>query len=248
MFGIVEHHVEPGQPQRAGDGEDERGQPAEALDLVEAPEIEHDARRDAEIDEIGEQIELGAEARGALERPRDTAVEPVEHRRGGDALTAHSIAPSKAKRIAVRPRHSASSVTRLGTNSLSGTARKGGRVRSELRRGQGRYIGTAPRQLWRNWRGGPPRAEFGDHRLARHRPGVEADHDTRIVGQIDVDARAEADQAKSVAAQRCAPSWVKQTMRRATRPAIWTTPKGPAASRSPRRCARWPGSPCRDRR
>ena len=83
-LGTFDRHVETREAQRAGDAEHQRRQPAQALHLVEPGEIEHDPRRDAEIDEVGERIEFRAEARSAFERARDPAVEAVEHRRGGD--------------------------------------------------------------------------------------------------------------------------------------------------------------------
>ena len=52
------------------------------LQFVQAPEIEDQRRRHAEIDEVGQAVELGAEARGALEHARDAAVDAVEH--GGE--------------------------------------------------------------------------------------------------------------------------------------------------------------------
>src|SRR5262249_8002410 len=48
--------------------------------LVQAPEVEDHRRRDAEIDEVGEAVELGAEPRRALEQPCDASVDAVEHR------------------------------------------------------------------------------------------------------------------------------------------------------------------------
>ena len=49
---------------------------------MQPPEIEDQRRRDAEIDEIREAVELGAEARGALEHAGDAPVDAVEH--GGE--------------------------------------------------------------------------------------------------------------------------------------------------------------------
>ena len=72
-------------------------------DFLQPPEVEDQPRRHAEIDEIGEQIEFGAETRRAFERPRDAAVEPVEHGGGNDSENAISKRPSMAKRIAVSP-------------------------------------------------------------------------------------------------------------------------------------------------
>ena len=77
-LGIVDHHVEAGEPQARGDGEHHRGDPAGGFEVVQSPEIEDQRRRDAEIDEVGKAVELGAEARGALEEPRQPAVDAVE--------------------------------------------------------------------------------------------------------------------------------------------------------------------------
>src|SRR5208282_1966288 len=48
------------------------------LQIVQAPEVEDQRRRDAEIDEVGQAVQLGAEARGSLQEPRQTAVDAVE--------------------------------------------------------------------------------------------------------------------------------------------------------------------------
>ena len=79
---IVDHHVEAGKPERGADGEHHRGDPARRFQIVQAPEIEDQRRRDAEIDEVGQAVELGAEARGAFEEPRQAAVDAVE--KGGE--------------------------------------------------------------------------------------------------------------------------------------------------------------------
>ena len=55
---------------------------------MQAPEIEDQRRRDAEIDEVGQAVELGAEARGAFEEARQAAVDAVEDRRENDAASA----------------------------------------------------------------------------------------------------------------------------------------------------------------
>ena len=114
-----------GEPQRGADREHHGGDPAGRFELVQAPEIEDQRRRDAEIDEVGEAVELGAEARRALEHARDAPVDAVEHRREHDRGQRPSRAcPSTASRMAVRPAHSASSVMRLGTSVRTGIARK----------------------------------------------------------------------------------------------------------------------------
>lgn len=80
LLRIVDHHIEPGEPQRTGNRKDHRREPAEAFDLVQAPKIEEERRCNAEIDEIGERIEFGTKTRRPAERPRDAPVEPVEDR------------------------------------------------------------------------------------------------------------------------------------------------------------------------
>ena len=57
--------------------------PAEAArQAAEAPDEHDDRRRHAEVDEVGEAVELGAEAGLRLERAREAAVDAVEQ--GGD--------------------------------------------------------------------------------------------------------------------------------------------------------------------
>ena len=77
---IVDHHVEAREPQRAADREHHRGDPADIAEFVQAPEIEDQPRRAAEVDEVGEAVELGAEPRLALDQARDAAVDAVERR------------------------------------------------------------------------------------------------------------------------------------------------------------------------
>ena len=47
---------------------------------LQAPVEQDQAGRDAEVDEIDKAVELGAEARGALDHARDAAVDRIEHR------------------------------------------------------------------------------------------------------------------------------------------------------------------------
>ena len=173
---ILDHHVETREPQRAGDREDHRRKPAQALHLVQDPDIEHERRRDAEIDEIGKRIELGAEPRRPVERARDASVEPVEHRRRRRwRRTAHSNRPSTASRIAVRPRHEREQRHQIGQREPQRhpPKRRGAAARSD---GVGRFAHEvvhpsarleAAQRL--------ARSEIGDHRLAGDRARAEAD-------------------------------------------------------------------------
>ena len=139
-------------------------------------------------------------------RPSSTAAAAI-------ALTAHSIEPSKANRIAVNPRHNASSVMRLGMSRRSGTARNR-RTRSRVARGgRGDRFGLVHRGRPSRKRissGGiaaaaPRRPDMRDHRLAGDRSAVEADDDARVFGHVDVDARTKADQSEAIArGQMCA--------------------------------------------
>ena len=61
-----------------------RSSPAD-FRIVQSPEIQDQRRRNAEIDEVREAVEFGAEPRRALEHARDAAVDAVEQRREDDA-------------------------------------------------------------------------------------------------------------------------------------------------------------------
>ncbi len=76
---ILGNRVEPRQPQRAADAEQQHQPPADAAGGVERPEVEGHRRRDAEAQEVGQRIQLGAELRRAFEDAGDAAVEAVEH-------------------------------------------------------------------------------------------------------------------------------------------------------------------------
>ena len=52
------------------------------FEFVQLPEIQDQSGRDAEIDEVGEAVEFGAEFRLALDHARDAAVDAIEH--GGE--------------------------------------------------------------------------------------------------------------------------------------------------------------------
>src|SRR5262249_4991368 len=60
------------------------GDPTEIAELAQSPEVEHQRRRDAEVDEVGEAVELGTKTRGALEHARDAAIDTVEQRGEND--------------------------------------------------------------------------------------------------------------------------------------------------------------------
>src|SRR5580658_1258502 len=132
-------------------------------------------------------------------RPSSTAAPAI-------ALTAHSIAPSIAKRIAVSPRPRANSVTILGIRSLSGTARKprrgGEAIAPAIGSGGGglaSFTSSAPPKRSLEGRRFNLGGHLRNHRLARDRARIEADHDVRALREIDVDARAEADQPDALA-------------------------------------------------
>ena len=81
---VAEGRVEAGEPQRRAHGEEEAGCEAQAPRVVQAPEIQHQRRGDAEGKEVGQTVELGAEARGALQQPRQAAVDAVDGAGGHD--------------------------------------------------------------------------------------------------------------------------------------------------------------------
>ena len=87
LAGIVERHVEARQAERAAHGQDQGDNPAQGAQLVERPDIDKDGRCHAEIDEVGERVEFGAEARGALEKARQPPVGRIEQ--NGENDSAH---------------------------------------------------------------------------------------------------------------------------------------------------------------
>ena len=197
---------------------------------VQVGEIEHERRRDAEIDEIGERIELGAEPRRALERARDPAVEAVEHGGGDDGddrpfdRALHREADRGQAEAERQQRdeigHQQPQRHRAGSRARGSAAGRRCERRLRRRRLGSSAIGASRVSSAEMARGSTRRgADLGDHRLAGDR--ARPSRPTTIgapVGQIDVDARAEADEAETLARAERAPSWVKQTIRRATKP------------------------------
>ncbi len=63
------------------------------LRLAEPPVEDQERRRHAEVDEVGEAVELGAEARGRLQEARDAPVDAVEQGREHDGAQRQLVAP-----------------------------------------------------------------------------------------------------------------------------------------------------------
>ncbi len=60
---VIERGIEAGEPQSRAERENEHGDPADAALLAKsAPGEEHDGGGNAEVDEVGEAIQLGAKA------------------------------------------------------------------------------------------------------------------------------------------------------------------------------------------
>ena len=77
----VDHRVEAGEPQAGRDRKHHGHDPTEApWQAAETPDEDENGRRNAEVDEIGEAVELGAELRLGAQRPRQPAVDTVEQR------------------------------------------------------------------------------------------------------------------------------------------------------------------------
>ena len=70
---------------------------------LQSPEIKDQARRDAEIDEVREAVELGAEARRALDHARDAPVDRIEHRGEHDRAERQLVAPLEREADAGQP-------------------------------------------------------------------------------------------------------------------------------------------------
>ena len=120
---LVERDVEAGEPQRGGQREDHHADPAEALQAAKAPVEDEERRRHAEVDEIGEAVELGAEAGGRLQQARDAAVDAVEQGREHDGTERQLVAPLDPHADRGEPGAQASSVKKFGTSMRTGTWR-----------------------------------------------------------------------------------------------------------------------------
>ena len=82
MTGASRLHVEAREPEAGADREDRaRAVQAASGALGERQPVDEERRRDAEVDEVGERVELGAEAAGGVEPAGEQAVEAVEERR-----------------------------------------------------------------------------------------------------------------------------------------------------------------------
>ena len=80
---LVEHDVEPGQPEGPAEGVEEGKRPEEVGEGPDEsvggrPEVQEEGRGDAEADEVGKGIEFGAQARGRAQQAGQPAVDPVE--------------------------------------------------------------------------------------------------------------------------------------------------------------------------
>ena len=185
--------------------------PAEAARQAAEPPDEHDhGRGHAEVDEVGEAVELGAELGLRLERARQPPVDAVEQ--GGDRPPARWPSRSAAR-------------WPCGWRSAGAQAEQGEEVRHQHAHGdlvvaeqQPARGGGAPRPpvsaAGDPWLSSPsscrllqraPRArarsdlQIGQHGLAADRALADRDQGAAAGRQIEIDARAEADQAEPLA-------------------------------------------------
>ena len=75
---IFEHGIETREPQPHAACKQQHRQPAEPFQSAKPPGEQHDRRRNAEVDEVGEAVEFGAKARLRLERPCQPPIDAVE--------------------------------------------------------------------------------------------------------------------------------------------------------------------------
>ncbi len=94
---VLDLHVEAGKTQRRADREHHRGDPAEIAERVQAPEIEDEARRDAEIEEVREAVEFRAEAGRTLDHAGNAPVHRIEHGGENDCAERKLVAAFKRK-------------------------------------------------------------------------------------------------------------------------------------------------------
>ena len=80
----IQRGVEPREPERGADREQQARQEAERPDRLHGPQIEHQRRCHAEGQEIRKAVEFRAEARRGLQQPCQPPVQPVDHGRHDD--------------------------------------------------------------------------------------------------------------------------------------------------------------------
>ena len=223
---VIERDVETGEPQRAGNGEDQRRKPAEAFELMQVPEIKDQARRDTEIDEIGERIELRPETGRAAQRPREAPVEPVENRGDNDDKNrdlelpfdgktdarqahrkrqqCHEVGQDDAQRHRPDAPPAHESEPALALPRLASMHRKSSRQRIAHRRLLKANRGTAETSLilalgHLEETRRLVGVEISQDGLARNRGRAFCHQRPRAMRQIDIDARTKADQAETLA-------------------------------------------------
>ena len=131
LRGLLQHGVEPRKAEAVAERVEQRASKHEPDHLLRhavvtrtagEPEEHEHRRRNPEVDEVGERVELSPQLRACLEEARDPAVHAVAH--AGDNTRSAQIAslkrPSLDSDMDVMPAHAASDVTRLGTMALSG--------------------------------------------------------------------------------------------------------------------------------
>ena len=91
LIGAVDGDIEARKPQRGTQRENHHDDPAETLLVVERPSENDNRRRNAEIDEVRQRIELGAKAR------RRPVGRQIRQQDGEDSNHAHQCAAQQAR-------------------------------------------------------------------------------------------------------------------------------------------------------
>ena len=178
LLGRGRLHVEARQAQRAARDEKKGRDPADAREGLELPDVDQQRRGDAEGDEVGERVELHAEAARGAGHPRDLAVEAVHE--GGD--------DDRHRRVLELQVHGRDDRVEAGEEVAGG---------QQVREDVGALVRRGAEGGFVHWRGPPA----GDHvRSAAH---AVADAHGRLGGrgQEEVHPGAEADESVALAAR-----------------------------------------------
>ena len=208
------------------------------------------------------EFELGPEARGALEKPRDASVDPVEHAADDDGDHRRLVAPLIGQPDRGQPEAQRDQGDDVGDDRPDRNRLEQAPV--AVRPDRARRAGTG--RSWRNTRaallggstelpdagtGAPvPRASGRPSTVSPATavwPRPTSTRVARAAGRCRAASRSGS--GRSARRRQLSPVLTKDTMRRATRPAICTTPiLAAVALDHEARCARCPRSPCRVRR
>ena len=182
--------VEAGKPQAGADREDQRRGPAHVRRPGERGLVDDERGRHAEVDEVGERVELGPELARHVQLPGEEPVEPVDQRGEDDER---------------RRRLETVGIGQPQRGQAGAEAEQRHEVRQELQQ-QNAVVavhavghGVGHGHLTVPGARGLPGREVGQHGFSGDHGLPHGDEGRHALRQVDVEPRAEADEAEALA-------------------------------------------------